>query len=59
MLDIDSLKPSPVVSDEIICFYCSIYLADLTSLKDKHASTCDELECLWLKWLSLNLDLLC
>jgi hypothetical protein len=31
-----------VVSDEIDCCDYSVYLADLTSLKDKHASTCDE-----------------
>jgi hypothetical protein len=44
--EIDSLKASPVVSDEIDCCDCSVYLADLTSLKDKHASTCDELDVL-------------
>jgi hypothetical protein len=43
-LEIDSLKVSPVVSDEIDCCDCSAYLADLTALKDKHASTCDELD---------------
>jgi hypothetical protein len=42
-LEIDSLKASPVVSDDVDCVDCSLYLADLTSLKDKHASTCDEL----------------
>jgi chromosome segregation ATPase len=45
-LEIDSLKASPVVSDEIDCCDCSVYLTDLTSLKDKHASTCDELDVL-------------
>jgi hypothetical protein len=45
-LEIDSLKASPVVSDEIDCCDCSVYLADLTALKDKHASTCDELDVL-------------
>jgi regulator of replication initiation timing len=44
--EIDSLKASPVVSDKIDCCDCSVYLADLTSLKDKHASTCDELDVL-------------
>jgi hypothetical protein len=43
-LEIDLLKASPVVSDEIDCFDCSVYLDDLTNLKDKHASTCDELD---------------
>jgi hypothetical protein len=31
-----------MVSDEIDCCHCSLYLVDLTSLKDEHASTCDE-----------------
>jgi hypothetical protein len=35
-----------VVSNWIDCCDCSVYLADLTSLKDKHASTCDELDVL-------------
>jgi hypothetical protein len=42
-LEIDSLKASRVVSNDVDC---SVYLADLTSLKDKHASTCDELDVL-------------
>jgi hypothetical protein len=33
-----------VVSDDVDCVDCSVYLADLTSLKDKHASICDELD---------------
>jgi hypothetical protein len=45
-LEIDSLKASLVVSDEIDYCDCSVYLADLTALKDKHASTCDELDVL-------------
>jgi hypothetical protein len=45
-LEIDSLKASPMVSDEMDCFVCFVYLADLTALKDKHASTCDELNVL-------------
>jgi hypothetical protein len=45
-LEIDSLKASSVVSDDVECVDCSMYLADLTSLKDKHASTCDELDVL-------------
>jgi hypothetical protein len=44
--DIDSLKASPVVSDEIDCCDCSVYLAVLTALKDNYASTCDELDVL-------------
>jgi regulator of replication initiation timing len=45
-LEIDSLKASPVVFDDVDCVDCSVYLADLTSLKDKYASTCDELNVL-------------
>jgi hypothetical protein len=37
-LEIDSLKASPVVSDEVDCAYCSVFLADLTILMEKHAS---------------------
>jgi hypothetical protein len=58
-LEIDFLKASPVVSDEVECVDCPIFLADLAIFKEKHASKCKELECLGLKWLSLNLDLLC
>jgi hypothetical protein len=42
-LEIDSLKASPVVSDDVDC---SVYLADLASLKKMHASACDELDVL-------------
>jgi hypothetical protein len=35
-----------VVSDDVDCVDCSMHLADLTSLKDKHASTCDRLDVL-------------
>jgi hypothetical protein len=45
-LEIDSLKASPMVSDDVDYVDFSVYLADLTSLKDKHASTCDELDVL-------------
>jgi hypothetical protein len=45
-LEIDSLKASPMVSNDVDCVDCSVYLADLTSLKDKLASTCDELDVL-------------
>jgi hypothetical protein len=45
-LDNYSLKASPVVSNDIDCCDCSMYLADLIALKDKHASTCDELDVL-------------
>jgi hypothetical protein len=45
-LEIDSLKASPVVSDEVDCADCSIFLADLALLKEKHASKCEELDVL-------------
>jgi hypothetical protein len=35
-LEIDSLKASPVVSDEVDCADCSIFLADLALFKEKH-----------------------
>jgi hypothetical protein len=42
-LEIDSLKAGPVVSDEADCANCSAFLADLTALREKHASKCEEL----------------
>jgi hypothetical protein len=45
-LKIDSLKAGPVVSDEIDCADCSVFLADLTDLKEKYASMCKELDVL-------------
>jgi hypothetical protein len=45
-LEIDSLKASPVVSDDVDCVDCSVYLADLASLKDNYGSVCDELDVL-------------
>jgi predicted nucleic acid-binding Zn-ribbon protein len=45
-LEIDSLKASPVVSDETDCADCSIFLADLALFKEKHASKCEELDVL-------------
>jgi hypothetical protein len=42
-LEIDSLKASPVVSDDVQCVDCSIFLADLALFKEKHASKCEEL----------------
>jgi hypothetical protein len=43
-LEIDSLKASPVVSDEVECADCPIFLADLAMFKKKHASKCEELD---------------
>jgi hypothetical protein len=45
-LEIDSLKASPVVSDEVECADCSIFLADLALFKENHASKCEELDVL-------------
>jgi hypothetical protein len=42
-IEVDSLKASPVVSDEIDYCDCFGYLDDLTSLNDKHASACEKL----------------
>jgi hypothetical protein len=57
-LEIDSLKASLVVSDEVECADYHIFLADLAMFKEKNASKCEELDVLR-KWLSLNLDMLC
>jgi hypothetical protein len=45
-LEIDSLKASPVVSDDVECADCSIFLVDLALFKEKHASKCEELDVL-------------
>jgi hypothetical protein len=45
-LEIDSLKASPVVSDEVECADCPIFLADLAMFKKKHAFKCEELDVL-------------
>jgi hypothetical protein len=45
-LQIDSLKASHVVSDEVECVDCPIFLADLSMFKEKHASKCKELDML-------------
>jgi DNA repair exonuclease SbcCD ATPase subunit len=45
-LEIDSLKASPVVSDEVECADCPIFLSDLAMFKEKHASKCEELDVL-------------
>jgi DNA repair exonuclease SbcCD ATPase subunit len=45
-LEIDSLKASPVVSDDVECADCSIFLADFALFKEKHASKYEELDVL-------------
>jgi hypothetical protein len=52
-LEIDSLKASPVVSDEVDCAGSSIFLVDLTALREKHASKCVELDVLRIKLAEL------
>jgi hypothetical protein len=43
-LEIDSLKASLVVFDEVESADCPIFLADLAMFKEKHASKCEELD---------------
>jgi hypothetical protein len=45
-LEIDSLKASPAISDEVECADCPIFLANLAMFKEKHASKCEELDVL-------------
>jgi hypothetical protein len=45
-LEIDALIASPIVSDEVDCADCSIFLVDLAMFKQKHASKCEELDVL-------------
>jgi hypothetical protein len=45
-LEIDSLKASPVVSDEVECADCPIFLGELSLCKENHASKCEELDVL-------------
>jgi hypothetical protein len=45
-LEIDALKGAPVVSDEVECADCPIFLTDLALFKEKHASKCEELDVL-------------
>jgi predicted nucleic acid-binding Zn-ribbon protein len=53
-LEIDSLKASPVVSDEDDCADCSVFLADLTALREKHASNCEEQDVLRIELAELQ-----
>jgi hypothetical protein len=45
-LEIDSLKASPVVSHEVKCVDCPIFLANLDLFKENHASKCEKLDVL-------------
>jgi hypothetical protein len=53
-LEIDSLKASLVVSDEVECADCPIFLADLALFKEKHASKCEQLDVLWVEVAELK-----
>jgi hypothetical protein len=53
-LEIDSLKASPVVSDEVDCVDCSVFLADLISHREKHASKCEEQDVIWVELAELQ-----
>jgi hypothetical protein len=53
-LEIDSLKASFVVPNEVDCADCSVFLADLTALREKHASKCEELDVLRVELVELQ-----
>jgi hypothetical protein len=53
-LEIDSPKASPVVSDEVECADCPIFLADLDLFKEEHASKCEELDVLRVEVVELK-----
>jgi DNA repair exonuclease SbcCD ATPase subunit len=53
-LEIGSLKASHVASDEVDYGDCSVLLADLAALKEKHASKCEELDVLRLEVAELK-----
>jgi hypothetical protein len=43
-----------VVSDEVDCVDCSLFLVDLTALREKHASKCEELDVLRVELVELQ-----
>jgi hypothetical protein len=53
-LEINSLKASHVVSDKVDCADCFVFLADLTALRKKHASKCEELDVLRVELAALQ-----
>jgi hypothetical protein len=53
-LDIDSIKASYVDSDEVDCADCFVFLFDLTNLREKHASKCEELNVLRVELVELQ-----
>jgi hypothetical protein len=52
--EINSLKASPVVFDEVECADCLIFLADLAMFKENHASKCEELDVLRIEVVELK-----
>jgi hypothetical protein len=55
MLEVDSLKASPVVCDEVDCGDCWIFLVGLTALKENHAPKCEGLDVLRIELAELLL----
>jgi DNA repair exonuclease SbcCD ATPase subunit len=53
-LEIDSLKASPVVSDDVECADCSTFLANLALFKERHAFKCEELDVLRVEVVELK-----
>jgi DNA repair exonuclease SbcCD ATPase subunit len=53
-LEMDSLKASPAVSDDVECDDCSIFLVDHALFKEKHASKCEDLDVLTVKVAELK-----
>jgi hypothetical protein len=53
-LEIDTLKASPIVFDDVECADCSIFLADFALFKEKHASKCEELDVLRVEMAELK-----
>jgi hypothetical protein len=53
-IEIDSLKASLVVSNEVECADCPIFLADIALIKEKHASKCEILDVLRVEVVELK-----
>jgi hypothetical protein len=53
-LEIDSFKASPMVYDVVDCADWSIFLDDLTTLRENHASKCEELDVLTVEQAELQ-----
>jgi hypothetical protein len=53
-LEINSLKASLIVSDEVECADCPIMLADLAMFNEKHASKSEDLDVLRVEVVELK-----